>query len=317
MRRAHLRLILALAVALVAAAGASPAPAGSHDSAPTVGGAEVFDGLAALTEPSAARRLGSTPRTEKNTRKYDGGSDGQKTPGKPTAGTIPVYFHVVYASDGTGGPETVTPQVVDEQIAVLNMTFSGFRGGADTGFRFTLADLDYTENDAWFEQATFEDELSMKETLKQGGPTDLNVYTTSGGGFLGWAYFPKITNSNQFEALDGIVLHYGSLPGGFIPDFNLGFTATHEVGHYLGLEHTFYDAVKGCIGHGDFVDDTPFMVEPTSGCPPGKDSCPRKPGLDPIHNYMDYSDDVCYTEFTPGQTERMQKQYAHWRSKRA
>ena len=92
------------------------------------------------------------------------------------------------------------------------------------------------------------------------------------------------------------------MPGGPIGNYNLGYTATHEVGHYLGLAHTFDDGVKGCIGHGDHVDDTPFMVEPTSGCPADgtKDTCPKKPGFDPIHNYMDYSYDICYTEFTRG-----------------
>ena len=63
------------------------------------------------------------------------------------------------------------------------------------------------------------------------------------------------------------------------------------------------------------VDDTPAMFEPTGGCPIGKDTCPA-PGLDPIHNYMDYSFDSCYEEFTPDQTARMQAQYLHWRVKR-
>ena len=114
--------------------------------------------------------------------------------------------------------------------------------------------------------------------------------------------------------LDGVLIHYGSLPGGFIGNYNLGYTATHEVGHYLGLAHTFE---QGCKGHGDYVDDTPAMEVPTSGCPVGKDTCPRDAGLDPVENYMDYSYDRCYTAFTHGQTERMQKQYAHWRLKRA
>jgi hypothetical protein len=72
--------------------------------------------------------------------------------------------------------------------------------------------------------------------------------------------------------------------------------AIREVGPYLGLPHTFE---QGCEGHGDYVDDTPAMATPTSGCPLGKDTCPE-PGLDPIHNYMDYSYDTCYTQFTSG-----------------
>jgi hypothetical protein len=311
MRRKH--LVLALSVVAIAALGASPAPAGTNATTSFACTPAIFDGLAALSGSGTTRALGTTIRTEKDTERFTGPADGQKTPGKPTAGTIPVYFHVVYAEDGAGN---VSQAAVEEQIDVLNITFGGMSTGFDTGFRFELADVDWTENDAWFEQATFEDEVAMKSALKQGGPTDLNVYSTSGGGFLGWAYYPNITTSNQFEVLDGVVIHYGSLPGGPITNYNLGYTATHEVGHYLGLAHTFE---KGCLGHGDYVDDTPFMLVPTSGCPADgtKDTCPTKPGLDPIHNYMDYSYDICYTEFTQGQAERMQKQYAHWRLKRA
>ena len=84
--------------------------------------------------------------------------------------------------------------------------------------------------------------------------------------------------------------------------FDLGLTLVHEAGHWFNLEHTFFGA---CNAKGDFVDDTPPMREPTSGCPEGKDTC-REPGLDPIHNYMDYSDDPCYNQFTTGQVGRMQ-----------
>jgi hypothetical protein len=311
MAKLHVRLAVALAVLAVAALGASPAPAGSHGTVPIACGAETFDGLAALARTGTTRGIGSTPRKEKDTEKYAGGGDGQKTPGKPTAGTIPVYVHVVHEVDGTG---FVSEADVLEQITVLNLSFAGFPDGADTGFRFALVDIDWTANDAWYAQQTFADEVAMKTALKRGGPADLNIYTTSGGGFLGWAYYPSITASKKFGVLDGVVVHYGSLPNGFITDFNLGYTATHEVGHYLGLAHTFE---KGCIGWGDHVDDTPYMSEPTSGCPIGKDTCTRGTGVDPIHNYMDYSIDPCYTQFTQGQTERMQKQYAHWRLKRA
>jgi hypothetical protein len=311
MTKRHVRLVVALAVFAVAALGASPAPAGLHGAAPPVCGAELFDGLAALARTGTARGIDSTARTEKNTEKYSGGLDGQKTPGKPTAGTIPVYVHVVHEVDGTG---FVSQADVVEQIEVLNLSFAGFPDGADTGFRFTLAGVDWTANDAWYAQDTFADEVAMKTALKRGGSADLNIYTTSGGGFLGWAYYPGITASNQFGVLDGVVVHYGSLPNGFIANFNLGYTATHEVGHYLGLAHTFE---KGCIGWGDYVDDTPYMSVPTSGCPIGKDTCTRGTGVDPIRNYMDYSIDPCYTQFTQGQTERMQKMYAHWRLKRA
>jgi len=260
-------------------------------------------------EPSSTAR--GTGRTELIRR---GIADGTEISGKkPNAGpgfsaTIPVYFHVI--TDGAKG--AVTDEQIAQQITVLNLSFSGFYGGADTGFDFVLADVDRTDSAEWFALETLADEFEMKSALNQGDATALNLYTNSGAGYLGFAYYPSIVVKQQYRVLDGVVVHYGSLPGGFIGRYNLGFTASHEVGHWLGLAHTFE---QGCIGHGDFVDDTPAMLEPTSGCPEGKDTCTSKndPGLDPIHNFMDYSDDACYTQFTPGQADRAQTQYLHWR----
>ena len=240
--RAHLRLALALAVAALAAVGASPAPAGTHGTASFACTPAVFDTLSALTGSGTARLGDDMPRKEKDTESFTGDPADpvdQTAPGRPTKGAIPVYFHVVYASDGTGD---VSRDVVRRQIDVLNITFGGMTTGHDTGFRFRLAGVDRTQNDAWFEQATLEDEVAMKSALKRGGSTELNIYSTSGGGFLGWSYHPRIVATKD-AVLDGVVIHYGSMPGGPIGNYNLGYTATHEVGHYLGLAHTFQ---KGC-----------------------------------------------------------------------
>jgi hypothetical protein len=225
-----------------------------------------------------------------------------------------VYFHVI--TNGATG--NVSDATIAEQMTVLNLAFSGFYGGDDTGFQFTLAGVDRTSNAAWFDaEPGSPEEFAMKGALKRGGATALNIYSTSGAQdfFLGWAYFPKINvYQKKLAVLDGVVIHWGSMPGGpFGSAFSLGQTATHETGHWLGLYHTFE---RGCQADGDRIDDTPAMFEPTSGCPVGKDTCPE-PGLDPIHNYMDYSFDSCYEEFTPDQSDRMQKQYLHWRLKRA
>jgi hypothetical protein len=221
--------------------------------------------------------------------------------------TIPVYFHVI--NEGPTYEQGNPPEsMIAAQVTVLNETYAGSRGGARTPFRFTLAGTDRTTNAEWFNMTPgSKPERDAKEALRQGGANALNVYSTNGGGFLGWATFPSAYRTHP--SLDGIVIHWGSMPGGFIEGFNLGFTATHEAGHWLGLYHTFQG---GCNAKGDYVADTPAERVPSFGCPEGKDTC-VDPGVDPIHNYMDYSDDPCYTEFTGGQSQRMSEQFVFYR----
>src|SRR5262249_44342260 len=155
-----------------------------------------------------------------------------------------------------------------------------------TGFSFELASVDRTEDCQSFRNMTSPgQERSTKEALAIDPAHRLNVYTASLGHFLlGWAYFPQSFPENDF--MHGVVIHYGSLPGAFLAPYNLGGTLDHEVGHYLGLFHTFQG---GCTDPGDFIDDTPFEAGPAFGCPIGRNTCPQ-PGDDPIHNYMDYTD---------------------------
>src|SRR5262245_24656699 len=224
--------------------------------------------------------------------------------------TIPVYLHVI--TDGATG--NLTAKQIDDQIRVLNVTFAGGEGGVDTGFSFRLAGVDRTDNAAWFNaKPSGVDEKSMKKALHQGGPNALNFYSTTAADFLGWAYLPDILTKPGQADLDGVVIDWESLPGTsttYAGRFDEGKTATHEVGHWLDLEHTFFG---GCGAKGDFVDDTPAEKTPTSGCPVGKDTC-TAPGSDPIHNYMDYSYDPCYTQFTPGQAQRMRDAWLLFRA---
>jgi Pregnancy-associated plasma protein-A len=222
--------------------------------------------------------------------------------------TVPVWFHVI--TDGDLG--YLSLKDLRAQLRVLNETYGGREGGANTGFLFELAGYDYTDNAKWFQMQGTGIEKDIKKALKVGGADTLNVYTNTAGAYLGWAYLPSITDTNQ-TYLDGIVLDWASFPhvsDQYVDRYDEGETLTHEVGHWLNLEHTFYN---GCNKDGDFVDDTPAQKTPTSGCPVGKDTCPA-PGLDPIHNYMDYSYDDCYTEFTAGQAQRMRDAWLFYRA---
>lgn len=118
-------------------------------------------------------------------------------------------------------------------------------------------------------------------------------------------YFPTTSLSELTRTLDGCVNLAGSLPNGGSRNYEMGLTAVHEVGHWMGLFHVFQGGRACGAGPGDFVDDTPPQWNATSGCPRTRrpDSCPE-PGLDSIFNYMDYSYDECMEEFTPGQIER-------------
>jgi hypothetical protein len=216
---------------------------------------------------------------------------------------VPVYVHVMLDEQGNGD---VTRRQITDQIAVLNKTFAGgeSRDAADTGFSFTLAGVDRYRNNTWHRDGA---SSKYRSLTRQGGANALNIWLVDFK-YLGIATFPW--DYAKHPQIDGIRVHYDSLPGGGIANFNLGETATHEAGHWFGLYHTFQG---GCKEPGDEVADTPAQASPTSGCPEGRDSCPA-PGLDPIHNYMDYSFDSCYTQFTPGQSQRMTDAWAAYRA---
>ena len=224
-------------------------------------------------------------------------------------GQIPVYFHVIYSGSEGNVPESQ----LDAQIQVLNYNYAGkdyngapIPGAARTGYTFVKAGTDRTEDRRWFTMLPGTGkETQAKNALAINPGGALNIYTCKPGqNLLGWAVFPWSSQAGTNQ--DGVVIHYGSLPGGYISGYNLGGTAPHEVGHYLGLYHTFQGGCDTgtCSASGDLVCDTPAEATPTSGCPDGKDTCPAA-GLDPINNYMDYSTDICYTNFTSGQDTRM------------
>ncbi|MGK5553819.1 zinc metalloprotease [Actinomadura kijaniata] len=216
---------------------------------------------------------------------------------------IPVRFHVI--TDGDEG--RVPREVVEQQIATLNGTYGGERGGVDTGVRFHLAGYAVIDRSAWFHRP-LRNESAMKRALHAGGPGTLNLYSAAvGADMLGFSTFPQWYARRP--ANDGVVVDYRTLPDGPYRNYNHGFTAVHEIGHWLGLFHTFEN---GCEQPGDGIADTPYEAVPAEGCPP-RDTC-SQPGTDPVHNFMDYGWDDCMHEFTPDQARRIRGAWAAYRA---
>ncbi len=215
---------------------------------------------------------------------------------------VPVAFHVVRKKNGSFD---VTDQQVDDQMAVLNAAFSS------KGFKFQLQTLIRHDDNRFATRCL---DIGVERDFKQKHAVDpantLNVYTCRPtSSILGYAWFPSDWEGED-HSMHGVVIHHASLPGGEFARFNEGDTLTHEVGHYLGLYHTFQG---GCSNLGDRVDDTPAEGVPTKGCPTKKDSCPDLPRRDPTTNFMDYTDDRCMVRFTGGQKDRMLEQTAVFR----
>ena len=216
---------------------------------------------------------------------------------------IDVRWHVITRSDGTGG---VTRAQIADQLAVLNNAYGGRSSTRDapTIFRFVTKSIDRTANDDWYDWSDPDvdpaDDQEAKAALHRGGWDDLNVYIAAlGDGLLGYSEFPFDTTLVE----DGVVILNDSLPGGSAVPYNEGDTLTHEVGHWLGLFHTFEN---GCTSPGDSVADTPYQADGDNifSCDESLDTCPA-PGKDPVHNFMSYGDDPCLDRFSFGQSLRM------------
>ena len=220
-----------------------------------------------------------------------------------------LFAGMIVIAANAGGAWTpigdVTTTMINNQMTVLNNAYAGM------GVKFQLISVDRTTNSTWYTMSPGSTaEAQAKAALRKGTADDLNIYTANpGGGLLGWATFPS--SYAGAKSKDGVVLLYSSLPGGTASPYNLGDTGTHEVGHYLGLYHTFQN---GCTSTGDYVSDTPAEKTAASGCPTGRDSCPTMSGLDPIKNFMDYTDDSCMNVFSGGQVSRMRAQWDAYRA---
>ncbi|KAF8965974.1 hypothetical protein BDZ97DRAFT_1903941 [Flammula alnicola] len=222
--------------------------------------------------------------------------------------TLDVYFHVIYANETLQGGYVPDSQI-EAQVKVLNKDYN------ITGISWNLLNISRVQSEDWFLRVAPDSpqEAGMKKVLRQGNSSTLNVYTVglaegAGQGLLGYATFPMDFAAQPLN--DGVVLLYSTLPGSTSPTFNLGRTLTHESGHWSGLYHTFQG---GCKGDGDSVDDTAPEESAAYGCPEKRHTCPGKT-LDPIHNFMDYTDDSCMTGFTKGQGKRIKAQLRTYRN---
>jgi hypothetical protein len=222
--------------------------------------------------------------------------------GALTGGKIKVHFHVI--NNGSGISHGDIPQSqIDDQMQVLRDAYQKGK------WKFKLVNVTRTTNASWYTMTPgSQAEHQAKAALRQGSADDLNIYSANiGQGLLGWATFPSDYQADPTD--DGVVILYTSVPGGTAAPYNEGDTATHEVGHWMGLYHTFQG---GCNPPGDMVNDTPYEASPAFGCPTGRNTCAQS-GVDPIINFMDYSDDDCMNTFTKGQFKRMQAQWNLYR----
>lgn len=254
--------------------------------------------------------------------------DAQRTAGTIT---IPVVFHVIYSINANAVPSSR----LQSQIDVLNEDFSrtnsdagntpaAFQGvAANTNIQFCLATQDpngnastgITRTQSSHANTSFPGgEASLKAVIQWDPTQYLNIWVVENisGGVLGYAAFPA---SLPFDPqLDGVVLDeaYTGRNSSGAP-FNLGRTATHEVGHWLGLLHTFSNGCAGmtqstCNSQGDRICDTPPTSGSNFGCPSTQNTCnetfPSNQN-DMTMNYMDYVNDACMNMFTQDQADRM------------
>jgi len=235
-------------------------------------------------------------------------------PRLPATVVIPVYAHVITGKH-RGERRGVNHREIRNLVTILNNAMGARQSSASAyaRYRFTLKKADRTRREGWF-HAYFNGprDQRMKKKLHVGNARTLNLYLNGGGPrnspVLGWARFPWQYASAPH--LDGVSVNIASLPGGRATGYNRGDTLVHEVGHWLGLFHTFEG---GCNDPGDLVPDTAAEEQPSFYCQTTRDTCVAEPGLDPVRNFMDYSQDACMNMFTAGQVRRMDTAFERWR----
>ena len=246
--------------------------------------------------------------------------------------TIPVVVHIIH--NGIADATNISDAQIISQIDVLNKDFNRQNSDASNtpseflpvagslDIQFVLAKQDpeglattgITRTLGTKPLWNISDHAEFKALNYWPAEKYLNIWVVNLASlYIGFAQLPVSTlllgleEASMDRLTDGVIIHYrtfGTVDAGSFdlePQFNKGRTATHEVGHFLGLRHIWGDAA-GCVT--DYVDDTPPQSSPTSGCPshPQNSFCG---GNKMFQNYLDYSNDVCMNIVTLGQIARM------------